>query len=240
MIRTRASAAWLTALLCIAAAGAGCSAADAAGDVGPTDDGSVSSAAGGSSGSGGKTGGAGGRTSGGGNTGATSGGSSSSGGTVAGGASGSGGSLGTGGAAAGCDAAGLVWKTGSKTNYTSYPDPGSEECIKYSGCLYEGLFAACPDKEPVAWVQAHNIVAAFPDFGTLKLHDLCLKSGSSTILVTVLDTCGDSDCGGCCTQNKGSADELIDVESFTDTRWGVEDGPIQWADLGPTKGQGCK
>jgi hypothetical protein len=32
---------------------------------------------------------------------------------------------------------------------------------------------------------------------------------------------------------------LIDVESYTAKRWGVPDGRIQWADLGPTKGQGC-
>ena len=50
----------------------------------------------------------------------------------------------------------------------------------------------------------HNIVAVFPDFGTLKLHDLCLKSGTKTIVVTVLDTCGDSDCSGCCTENKAA------------------------------------
>jgi len=134
-----------------------------------------------------------------------------------------------------------VWKTGSKTNFTSYPAPGSEECIKYSGCQYEGQFAGCDKTEPLTWVMAHDIVAAFPDFTALRLHDLCLKSSTGkTIVVTVLDTCGDSDCGGCCTENRGTATELIDVESFTDKRWGVPDGPIQWADLGPTKGGGCQ
>jgi hypothetical protein len=139
-----------------------------------------------------------------------------------------------------CDAPNLVWKTGSKTNFTSYPAPGSDECIKYSGCLYEGQFAGCDQTEPLGWVMSHDIVAAFPDFKSLELHDLCLKAGAKTIVVTVLDTCGDSDCDGCCTKNKGTADELIDVESFTDMRWGVPDGRIQWADLGPTKTTGCK
>jgi hypothetical protein len=144
-------------------------------------------------------------------------------------------------ASGGCDAPGLVWKTGAKTNFTSYPEPGSDECIKYSGCLYEGQFAACNKTETLSWVMSHNIVAAFPNFTSLKLHDLCLKSsGGKTIVVTVLDTCGDSDCNGCCTQNKGSADALIDVESFTDARWGVSDGRIQWADLGPTRTTGCQ
>jgi hypothetical protein len=145
------------------------------------------------------------------------------------------------GAAGGCDAPGLVWKTGAKTNFTSYPDPGSDECVKYSGCDYVGQFAACDQTQTQAWVMSHDIVAAFPDFAALKLHDLCLKSSSGkTIVVTVLDTCGDADCSGCCTKNKGTADELIDVESYTNARWGVPDGRIQWADLGPTKGTGCK
>ena len=84
-----------------------------------------------------------------------------------------------------------------------------------------------------------NIVAVFPDLNTLKLHELCLKSGTKTIVVTAIDECGDNDCDGCCTQDKGNKDELIDVESFTDAKWGVPDGAIQWADLGPTKGSGC-
>ena len=149
------------------------------------------------------------------------------------------GAMGMDSAGAGCDTPGLVWKTAAKTEYTSYPDPGSPECIEYSGCEYMGMFAACSNTATEEWVAAHNIVAAFPDFGTLKLHDLCLKSGTKTIIVTVIDTCGDSDCNGCCTRNKGTADELIDIESYTAARFGVPDGRIQWADLGPTKGQAC-
>jgi hypothetical protein len=187
--------------------------------------------------------GAGGRAGGGGAGGAAGGSTGGAGGRATGGAGG-GGAGGAGGGAmmsTACDAPTLVWKTGSKTNFTSYPEPGSDECIKYSGCLYEGQFAGCAKTETLAWVMSHNIVAAFPDFTALKLHDLCLKSSSGkTIVVTVLDTCGDGDCGGCCTQNKGSADELIDVESFTNARWGVSDGRIQWADLGPTKTAGCQ
>jgi hypothetical protein len=138
-----------------------------------------------------------------------------------------------------CAAAGLVWKTANKTEFTSYPAAGSEECIKYSGCLYEGMFAGCGPTMPVSWVQSHDIVSVFPDFATLKHHDLCLKSGAKTMVVLAIDMCADSDCSGCCTQNKGSANELIDIESYTAARFGVPDGPIQWADLGPTKGDDC-
>jgi hypothetical protein len=105
--------------------------------------------------------------------------------------------------------------------------------------MYEGEFAACDATESKSWVMAHDIVAVFPDFDSLKLHDLCLRSGSKTIVVTVIDECADSDCSGCCTQNKSSADELIDIESFTNDRWGIDDGAIEWADLGPTRTAGC-
>jgi len=138
----------------------------------------------------------------------------------------------------GCDSPGLVWKTGSKTNYTSYPEPGSEECIKYSGCKYQGLFSACGEqRKSLAWVKAHNIAAFFP-LGRMELHNLCIRSGNKTMEVTVYDTCGDADCDGCCTRNRGSAAALIDLESFTNERFGLKDGPIEWADLG-LKGASC-
>ena len=138
-----------------------------------------------------------------------------------------------------CTDPGLVWKTANKTYYESYPDPGSEECIAYNGCTWEGQFAACNGKKPEAWVEARNIASAFPDFGALRLHDLCLRKGEKTLVVTVLDTCADSDCDGCCTKNRGTAEQLIDLESYTNARWGVPDGRIEWADLGPTHGAGC-
>ncbi len=73
----------------------------------------------------------------------------------------------------------------------------------------------------------------------MGLRDICLKSGTKSIRVTVIDTCGDQDCGGCCTQNKGDADALIDLEKYTYQRFGVPDGTIQWADMGPSSIEGC-
>ena len=139
-----------------------------------------------------------------------------------------------------CMAGDLLWRTGTHTWYTSYPEPDSEECIEYGGCEWAGWFAACPDQMPEEWVAAHNIVAAFPDFDRLALHDLCLRSGGRYLVVTVLDTCSDSDCGGCCTENLGDNEELIDVESYTEARWGVSAWDIEWADLGPTLTAGCE
>jgi hypothetical protein len=146
---------------------------------------------------------------------------------------------GGGGGGTGCSKSGLTWKTANKTWYTSYPAPGSEECIKYSGCLYEGQFSACSGTKSLTWVQSHNIASFFPNFTSMKLHDLCIKSGTHQLVVTVYDTCADSDCSGCCTENKGTADALIDLESYTNARFGVSDGMISWADLGPTTGSGC-
>lgn len=130
-----------------------------------------------------------------------------------------------------CAAAGLTWKTGAKTNFESYADPGSEECIEYNGCTWAGQFAFCEDTKPEDWVEDHNLVAVFPANG-LEGHDLCVKSGNKTIVVTVVDTCGDSDCDGCCTENLGDADALIDLEKYTNERFGIEDGEVQFADLG--------
>ena len=139
-----------------------------------------------------------------------------------------------------CLAAGLDWRSGSLTEFESYPDPGSEECVEFSGCEYVGEFAACAGKKSEEWVAAHHIAAVFPDFDALALHDLCLRAGDSYLVVTVLDACSDDDCDGCCTENLGDAEQLVDLEKYTLAAWGVEDGGgVEWADLGPTQGGGC-
>jgi hypothetical protein len=125
-----------------------------------------------------------------------------------------------------------VWHSGNKTNYESYPDPGSEECVEFNGCEYVGMFSECENTMPERWVMAHDIAAVFP-LGELGLHRICVRSGDATIVVTAIDTCADSDCDGCCTENLGDADALIDLEKYTNERFGVEDGAVQWADLGP-------
>lgn len=102
----------------------------------------------------------------------------------------------------------------------------------YSGCKWAGYFAHCDGQRSEEWVAARNIAAVFPDDG-VEGHDICIRSGDRTMVVTAIDTCGDSDCDGCCTKNKGEADALIDLESHTNARWGLADGAVQWADLGP-------
>lgn len=139
-----------------------------------------------------------------------------------------------------CNAPDLTWKTARKTHYTSYPDPGSEECVEYNGCMWAGYFAGCNGQQPEDWVASVNIAAFFPDYEDYEHHDLCIRSGDETMIVTVYDTCADSDCSGCCTANQGDNDALIDLESHTNERWGLSYGVIEWADLGPTENVECQ
>ncbi len=82
-----------------------------------------------------------------------------------------------------CESTSLLWKSGAKTNYESYPAPGSEECVLYSGCDYQGRFQACANTMPESWVKTHAIASVFPLAG-LELHRLCVRAGSKTIIVT--------------------------------------------------------
>jgi hypothetical protein len=118
------------------------------------------------------------------------------------------------------------------TWFTSYPDPGSEECIQYNGCTWAGQFAALPNKMPESWVQANNIAAVHErDFAKYKLKTLRLKSGTRQIDVKVYDMCSDADCDGCCTKNAASTGFLIDIEKYTKERFGVDGGTVDWTCL---------
>jgi len=137
------------------------------------------------------------------------------------------------------DSSTLTFKWANATNYTSYPDPGSDECVIYNGCEWAGYFAAVDGQQTEAWVAGHNIVAFFSagddnaGFETYQQKRLRLRKGGEEIDVYVYDTCGDSDCDGCCTQNatQNGYSTLIDLESYTYARFGQGDGPIEWACL---------
>jgi hypothetical protein len=163
--------------------------------------------------------------------------SGTAGGGGAGGSPGTGGgpgtNPGTGGSSGGGGSGGnLVWRKANLTNFTSYPDPGSEECIKFNGCMWAGQFAFVNGTQPKSWVMSHNIAAVHQkDSNTYKLKTLRLKQGSHQIDVVVYDECADSDCSGCCTENahQNGLNFLIDIESFTMQRFGTGDGIVDWA-----------
>jgi hypothetical protein len=156
-----------------------------------------------------------------------------SGGTALGGTASAGGGSGgasSGGANGGTGGAVSEWKIANLTNYESYPDPNSEECIEYNGCMWAGMFAAVDGKQTEQWVMEHDIIAVHQkDFDTYKLKTLRLRSGGNEIDAVVYDMCADSDCDGCCTANSAETGFLIDIEKYTMQRFGSGDGIVEWA-----------
>ncbi len=160
--------------------------------------------------------------------GASTGGASTGGVTTGGGPS-------SGGAPAGGSGGGageLAWRLANLTNYESYPDPNSEECLEYNGCTWAGQFAALDGVMPEEWVMEHDIAAVHSDdFDTYRLQTLRLRQGDREIDVVVYDYCSDDDCDGCCTANSAETGFLIDLEKFTMQRFGSGDGIVEWACL---------
>ena len=125
-----------------------------------------------------------------------------------------------------------TWRTANLTWFTSYPDPGSEECTEYNGCTWAGYFAFVDGKQSEAWVEQHNIAAVHSrDAAAYALKTLRLRQGARQIDVTVYDMCSDSDCDGCCTENASETGFLIDLESYTAQRFGASDGIVDWTCL---------
>lgn len=127
----------------------------------------------------------------------------------------------------------LTWRRANLTNFTSYPEPGSEECEEFNGCTWAGHFAFVEGQQSEAWVMAHNIAAVHArDADAYALKTLRLRSDDGRrIDVTVYDLCSDSDCGGCCTRNAAETGFLIDLESYTAERFGLWHGLVDFACL---------
>ena len=130
-------------------------------------------------------------------------------------------------------AADTVWHQANLTWYTSWPEPGSEECIEYNGCTWAGYFAGVDGQMTEEWVKEHNIIAVHEkDWKKYKLKTFRLRMNGSTIDAVVYDMCSDSDCDGCCTENAGEIGFLIDIEKYTRERFdGNGDGVVEWTCL---------
>ena len=126
-----------------------------------------------------------------------------------------------------------VWHQANLTWYTSWPEPGSEECIEYNGCTWAGYFAGVEGQMTEEWVKEHNIIAVHEkDWKKYKLKTFRLRMNGSTIDAVVYDMCSDSDCDGCCTENAGEIGFLIDIEKYTRERFdGNGDGVVEWTCL---------
>lgn len=131
-----------------------------------------------------------------------------------------------------------VWNKANLTWYTSWPEPGSEECEDYNGCTWAGWFAGLDEQQTEEWVSEHNIIAVHEkDWNTYKLKTFRLRKNGHTIDAVVYDMCSDSDCDGCCTQNAGKVGFLIDIESYTRKRFNnYGSGIVEWTclDCGPS------
>ena len=130
-------------------------------------------------------------------------------------------------------AADTVWNKAYLTWYISWPDPGSEECVKYNGCEWAGYFAGLDDQQTEKWVSEHNIISIHEkDWQKYKLKTFRLRQNGRTLDAVVYDMCSDSDCDGCCTQNAGDLGFLIDIESYSCERLSGKkdacDGVIEW------------
>jgi hypothetical protein len=127
------------------------------------------------------------------------------------------------------DLSSRTFQKANLTNFTSYPDPGSEECIMYSGCMWAGQFAGVKGKQTEQWVMEHNIIAVHSkDFAKYKLKTLHVRRGQREIDAVVYDQCNDDDCDGCCTRNAASTGFLIDMEKYTAERFGTNGGVVEW------------
>ena len=121
------------------------------------------------------------------------------------------------------------WHLANLTNYTSYPEPGSPECLEYNGCQWAGYFAFVDGQQAEGWVKSHNIIAIHSkDAERYRLKTFLLRQGKLEIEATVYDMCADSDCNGCCTQNSSETGFLIDIEKYTMERFGSGAGIVEW------------
>ena len=146
------------------------------------------------------------------------------------------------------DNGGGGWNTATATWYISYPpccNPGfkgdKSECDDYSGCKYQGLFAAFDEKKSESWVRDNNIVAFYQspnsqnrkEWGAKwKNRRLRLRNPKTGKImeVTIVDTCDNKDClkTNCCSTNADkNGGTLIDLERPTALRF--DDGKV--ADL---------
>ena len=129
-----------------------------------------------------------------------------------------------------------VWNKAYLTWYISWPDPGSEECVKYNGCEWAGYFAGINGQQTEQWVSEHNIISIHEkDWDKYNGKTFRLRQNGHIIDAVVYDKCADSDCEGCCTQNAGNLGFLIDIESYTCEKFSGSkegcDGIVEWTCL---------
>jgi len=136
------------------------------------------------------------------------------------------------------------WKSASWTWYQSYapccpespnydPEYPTTECDLYSACSYTGQFAYAGQRE-YDWVNKTDLIAFFSSNGDNESYGnkkIKIKANGKTVKAWIVDTCGDGDCNGCCTENANNDGYLVDMESHTVERY--------FSNLDAAKGEVC-
>lgn len=104
------------------------------------------------------------------------------------------------------------------------PNADTTECVEYDACEYSGEFAALDGKKSLQYVQNNSLIA-FYEYGDgefTKFYDyyagknITLVKGNKIIFTAIIvDTCGDADCDGCCSENSKDTGYLVDLEYYT-------------------------
>eukprot|EP01084_Bolivina_argentea_P047900 88305_1 len=100
------------------------------------------------------------------------------------------------------------------------------ECDNYNACAYPGWFAALDGQQSFDFVQNTDIIAFF-DNSDSNGNNFLSKYGGKYITLTkdghtftalIADTCGNTDCNNCCSQNSSPDGYLVDLEYYTAER----------------------
>mmetsp|Transcript_11543 Transcript_11543/g.18843 ORF Transcript_11543/g.18843 Transcript_11543/m.18843 type:complete len:323 (-) Transcript_11543:351-1319(-) len=109
-----------------------------------------------------------------------------------------------------------------ESNYD--PNADTTECDLYSACNYTGQFASWSGKKSLEFVQNASIIAFYEyddqDFSRFYSaysgrNITLVKDGTIIFDAVIADTCGDTDCNGCCNANSRDTGFLVDLEYFT-------------------------
>eukprot|EP00808_Paulinella_micropora_P025708 g58618.t1 len=104
---------------------------------------------------------------------------------------------------------------------------GSDRMRFFSGCQYKGQFALFNEQKSLSWVQSNNIIAFYDNsdpsgsqwrtrYGGKRVRLSKSYNGRTYAWEsTIVDTCGDGDCGNCCANNARATGYLVDIEYWS-------------------------
>lgn len=102
------------------------------------------------------------------------------------------------------------------------PSVDSTECDVYSACKYSGDFAVI-GHQSLGYVKNNSLISFYQHgdedwenfYSYFAGMNITLSINGISYEALVADTCGDSDCDGCCSENSAETGYLIDLEYYT-------------------------